>query len=195
MSASIADYMTSKPGFALLTNLEMINEPASAAVGTDEVYEYLRIDSGDTSNDTVINLAISTATEAVQDYANVSLISQTRRATFGYGIIAELPYRPVDSIVLVEEMNEDGTWTATTEYTHAGSGFVNFEKIGTYRITYDCGFGDNYNDVPAQFRSSILRHIKAHYEYREGFVIGISGSELKGLGWKDLIQPKKRYTL
>jgi hypothetical protein len=195
MSASIADFMTAKPGFALITNLEMITEPAVQAVGSSEVFEYLRIDSGDTSNDAIINLAIDAATNAVQDYANVALITQRRRVTYGYGIIAELPYRPIDTIVSVEEGNEDGTWTATTAYTHAGSGFVNFDKVGTYRITYDCGFGNDYHLVPSQYRMGILRHIKEHYEYREGIVIGTSSSIIKGYTWKEIVQPKKRYTL
>jgi hypothetical protein len=195
MAVSISEFITVKPGFALIKDVELINEPSTTAVSSTEVYEWLRIDSGDTSNDTVINLVIDTATNAVQDYANIALITQRRRVTFGYGIIAELPYRPIDEIILVEEGNDDGTWTATTEYIHAGSGFVNFEKIGNYRITYDCGFGNDYHLVPSQYRMGILRYIKENYEYREGVVVGSISGEIKGLTWKDTVRPKKKYTL
>lgn len=167
--------------------VEVTTAPATQAVTTADVKEWLRIDTGDTSNDASINSLIASAIAKVQQRANRSLITQTRLATFGYGDTIVLPYTPVQSITSVESQGTDGAWTAVSAsaYTNMGNGRIEFTLPGTYRCTYVAGFGDDVTDVPDGAQRSICRYVAEKYEFRTGTITGSISAKQDGLSWKD----------
>lgn len=166
--------------------------PLSYPVGDGIVKAFLRIDADDTSQDDVIDALTGAATEAVQDYANVSLVEQERMVVFGASDFAEIPFAPVISVDLVEKQDvADGTWATTTEFVYRGDSFITFDTYGVYRVSYTAGF----TAIPDTFKTAVLRHVKEHYEIRMGITIGSITQEIYGLSWRDAAQPKKKYTL
>ena len=161
--------------------------PEVIAIATDDVQEWLRIDAGDTSQDTTINSLIATAISRVQQRANRSLITQTRVATFGYGDTLILPYTPVQSITSVESQGTDGAWTAVSAsaYVNMGMGRLEFKQPGTYRCTYVAGYGDDVTDVPDDAKRAICRFVAERFEFRTGTVTGAISVKQDGLSWKD----------
>lgn len=182
-------------GYALIASVETTQAPDALPVPDQLILDYLRIDADDTSQAGVITSLTNAAVVAVEEYAGVSLITQTRRATFGNGDLIRLPLGPVQTITDVEEQDSDGVWTATTNYTNYGNGELRFGSPGTYRVTYTAGFGDDPTAVPDTFQTAVARHVKEHYEKREGVSLGTIAQQADGLTWQDAAQPKKRYAL
>lgn len=196
MSVTIADINRyGASGFAVIAAVEVTVPPSSPPVPDALVKEYLRIDTDDTSQDDVIESLTAAATEAVQDYANISLITQTRRVTYGYGNFVRLPYGPVVTLTLVETQDSEGVWTTTTDYTNTGNGAIRFQVPGVYRVTYTAGFGATASTIPSTYQTAVVRHVKAHYEMREGLALDMTAVEIPGMTWQDAAQPKKKYTL
>jgi uncharacterized phiE125 gp8 family phage protein len=182
-------------GYALIKAVEVDEPPLTFPVADQLVKDYLRIDTDDTSQDDVIEALTAAAVVAVEEYANVSLITQKRRTTFGNGQLVRLPFAPIVSVNLAEEQATDGTWATTTAYTYYGQGDIRFGSPGVYRVTYTAGFGDSQSSVPDTFKTAVLRHVKEHYEIREGVSIGTIAHRIDGLTWQDAAQPKKTYAL
>lgn len=171
--------------------------PATQPIDTADVKEWLRIDDGDTSNDITINSLIASATAKVQQYANRSLITQTRVATFGYGDTLVLPYTPVQSITSVEKQGTDGAWTAVaaSEYVNMGDGRLEFTLPGIYRCTYVAGYGNDIPDVPDEAKRAIARFCMEKYEFRAGTVVDATSNRQKGLSWKDELSTIRKPTI
>lgn len=184
-----------RPEYARIVSMVQTVAPAGDAVQSDDVREWLRIDSDDTSNDSVIQIITASTVEAVQSAANKSMLTRTLRATFDIGVKAELPYGPTIQIALVERQDTLGNWTATTNFTYFGSQHIAFASEGIYRVTYTAGHGSTHDTVPSNMKLAALRYIKAHYEYREGVIVASTSSEIKGYTWRDALQPSKVYTL
>jgi uncharacterized phiE125 gp8 family phage protein len=182
-------------GYALIKAVEVDEPPLAFPVADQLVKDYLRIDTDDTSQDDVIEALTAAAVVAVEEYANVSLITQTRRTTFGNGQLVRLPLAPVQTITAVEEQDTDGDWSATSAYTNMGNGEIRFAAPGVYRVTYTAGFGESQSSVPDTFKTAVLRHVKEHYEIREGVAFATNISRIDGLTWQDAAQPKKTYAL
>lgn len=197
MSISIANINRyGREGSSLITNVEVVTAPSVDAVSASDVLEYLRIDTGDTSQSAVIAVLTKDAIHDVQKEANVSLITQTLRTTFSYGQVVTLPYGPVISITSVESQSTaDGSWSATTDYVNMGAGVVTFTVAGIYRVTYTAGFGTASTNVPENYRSGLLRHVCDHFEMRNGISIDATAQKIDGLSWRDVIQPAKKYSI
>lgn len=166
--------------------------PLSYPVGDGIVKAFLRIDADDTSQDDVIDALTGAATEAVQDYANVSLVEQERMVVFGASDFAEIPFSPVISVDLVEKQDvADGTWSTTTEFVYRGDSFITFDTYGVYRVSYTAGF----TAIPDTFKTAVLRHVKEHYEIRMATALDMTSNMIDGMSWRDAAQPKKKYSL
>jgi len=167
--------------------VEVTVAPDIAPVSTDDVKEWLRIDTDDTSNDASVNSLIASATAKVQQYANRSLVTQTRRSTFGFGDTLVLPYTPIQSITSVETQGTTGAWTAVlaSAYVDFGNGRIELSQAGIYRCTYVAGYGDDINDVPDGAKRAIARYVMQKYEFRAGTVTNAMSNNQKGLSWKD----------
>lgn len=181
-----------RPTLAPVTATSIVTPPTSFPVGDGIVKSYLRIDADDNSQSDVLTTLTGAATEAVQEYANVSLVSQVRMVTFGWGDFVELPYGPVTAVGVVQVQDTDtGVWSTTTAYVNRGNGFITFDAFGVYRVTYTAGFAV----IPTTFQTSVLRHINEHYEIRQGVSLGVITNVIPGMSWQDAAQPKKKYVL
>lgn len=175
-----------KRRFCPLNVVEVTVPPAMMPVSTALVKEWIRIDTDDTSQDAAVNMLIATAVRRVEQYANRSLITQTRRASFGYGDALVLPYTPVQSITLIQKQDTEGNWATVQpiSYVNKGNGLIELSDYGVYRVTYVAGYGLTEVDVPMEAAAAIARLCKERYEFREGTIVEASSSKLDGLSWK-----------
>ena len=172
--------------------VETTTAPAAQAVSTALVKEWLRIDTGDTSNDATIAILNGSAISKAQQYANRSFITQTRRASFGLGDTILLPYTPIQSITSVESQAYDGAWSTVlaSAYRNMGNGRIEFNEFGNYRVTYISGYGSTDASVPVEVKESLMRYVNEHYEYRSGVIFSAdSNTGYSGLSWKAALSP------
>lgn len=164
---------------------ETVTPPASTAVSLSEAKEYLRIDTGDTSQDTILNLLIAQATEAVEAYTWTTGVTRTLRTTLGAGRSIRLPYAPVTNITLVVE---SGT-ANTIDYELCGDVIQLKEGSSGTQVTYIAGSAV----APPSFKVAVLTFIADRFEIRTGVVTDMSANTINDLRWKKIAHPLKRY--
>lgn len=162
--------------------------PAAEPVDSTLVKEYLRIDSGDTSQDNVITLLITAARQAVEDYLRRCLVQTTVTWVLDSDQTEDpiwLPYPPVTSITSVKTFNDStgsevSTTVTSTNYQLVGGhklvqrndGWSISRPARAMEIVYVAGYGATAASVPSAIREAILRTIGSHFEERQGFVVG-----------------------
>ena len=142
-----------------------------------------------TADDTLIESYIKTARQFIENYAKVSILTQTWQVSFTPDeLIAPvgsdipdritLPRPPIQSVNAVTFLDDSGTTTTltvTTDYRFEGEDviFVSPEAAGTigrYTIDYTAGYADT-SIIPDPFLIGIRIAATSHYENRESFVI------------------------
>lgn len=142
-----------------------------------------------TADDTLIDSYITTARQFIENYAKVSILTQTWQVSFtadeliapvenGMPDRITLPRPPIQSVNAVTFMDDTGTsttLTVTTDYRFEGEDliFVSPEAAGTvgrYTIDYTTGYADT-SIIPDPFLIGIRIAATSHYENRESFVI------------------------
>lgn len=201
MGVNVQGIMLSDPltrRTARLLSMVTTVPPATVALSDALVKEWLRIDPGDTSNNAVITAISTAAVQAFETHTNRALITQTRRATYGAGMVFRLIGAPFGTITAVETVNADGTYTAlaASDYVYsADTGMVETTAWQTYgaRITYTCGYGSSVSNVPTTATLAMMRYVATNYEIREdGTVSAVSPAPTD---WKKIAAPLKIYTI
>jgi uncharacterized phiE125 gp8 family phage protein len=139
-----------------------------------------------TADDTLIESYITTARQFIENYAKVSILTQTWQVSFTPDeLIAPvegetpdritLPRPPIQSVNTITFMDDTGTSTTlavTTDYRFEDEDviFVSPEVGGRYTIDYTTGYTDT-SIIPDPFLIGIRIAATSHYENRESFVI------------------------
>jgi uncharacterized phiE125 gp8 family phage protein len=168
--------------------------PAAEPVDSTLVKEWLRVDSGDTSQDAVITLLITAARQAVEDYLRRCLVPTTVTWVLDADQTEDpiwLPYPPVASITSVKTFDDStgsevATTVAATEYqlvaghklVQRNSGWGTTRTARAMEIVYVAGYGAAATNVPSAIREAVLRMIANHFEERQGFVVGVSVAKI-----------------
>lgn len=168
--------------------------PAAEPVDATLVKEWLRIDSGDTSQDNVITLLITAARQAVEDYLRRCLVQTTVTWVLDSDQTEDpiwLPYPPVASITTVKTFDDStgsevATTIASTNYQLVGSdrlvrrndGWSIARKARAMEIVYVAGYGAAATNVPSAIREAVLRTIANHFEERQGRIVGTAAVKL-----------------
>lgn len=161
--------------------LSVTTAPASEPVSSAEVKEWLRIDSGDTSQDSTISLLITAARSAVEEYTRRTMID----TTYTWVIEAEqgrspiyLPRIPVDSITSFtthdEKVGASDTLVSTDNYelveslkiVTRASGWSMDNEEAAATIVFKAGYGTASTDVPYDLRLAVLRIVARMFEGR-----------------------------
>lgn len=175
--------------------------PASEPVDTTLAKEWLRIDSGDTSQDGVIDVLITACRRRVEEYLRAALITQTLTWQMSSDEMKHpiwLPRVPAQSITSLTYYDTDGNGTAetATNYELVGrtkvvtrnDGWSVLRKHRAGTMVYVAGYGDDADDVPQDIRLAILRLMADYFEFREGILAGTTAVELPE-GVKNLLEP------
>lgn len=162
-------------------SLTVTTAPASEPVTSALAKEHLRVDTGDTSQDNVITLLISAAREAVEEYLNRALITQTltwvmeARDTRAPIWLPRIKAQSITSITTHDgKVGASDTVVSTADYElvegskiiRRGDGWTAGQAEAATTIVYVAGYGTNATDVPAPIRQALLRMIAANYEKR-----------------------------
>jgi uncharacterized phiE125 gp8 family phage protein len=168
--------------------------PSAEPVDATLVKEWLRVDTGDTSQDNVITLLITAARQAVEDYLRRCLVNTAVTWVLDASDAVSpiwLPYPPVSSITTLKTFDDSSgsevaTTVAATQYqlvhrdhiVERNDGWSINRKHRAAEIVYTAGYGASATDVPSAIREAVLRTIANHFEERQGFVAGTSVTKI-----------------
>ena len=182
--------------------VKIIDDIAAEPVTLAEVKSFLRIDADYSSEDTVLDLIITSAREKLEAQLNLAFGVKTLEVQFtGYGI--ELPYGPTGDIASIYKLKDDGTQEpdpltaddyriegleyktllignpdrVTWFYPIAGGAYpetYNNFHASTYNVIYDTGF----TELPKGLKHALLIQIQEDYKL-QGMESGISDAALK----------------
>lgn len=152
--------------------LQCITPPSVEPVTLTEAKLYMRIDN--TDDDTLITDLITAARQTCESWLRRSLINQTWKLVFDYGIppLVGLPMGPVNSISSVVITNQDTTTVTSDSSTYwlnaAQNAMVMVGPLIGFRIaiTYNTGYGADETAVPRPIKQGLLSHISYMYDSR-----------------------------
>jgi len=164
-----------------------ITSPINDVLSLSEIKLFLRLDTDDTSEDTLLSNFLCSAVSYVEKYTNRTLLTTqyiTYRDNFfnsvcGYWELRKSPLQQVDSI---KYYNSGNVLTAISEDVYYSTLENDYSKIllnddylfpsnklnrlQSIEITFTAGYGDTSDDVPCQIKEAILLLIAAMYENR-----------------------------
>lgn len=166
-----------------MAKLTVSSAPASEPISTAEAKEWLRIDTADTSQDTVLGILIQGVRERVEDALNRSLINRTYSLELNAHDMVDglvrLQRGPVSSITSVTTYDdtsgsEVATVVPTTDYQLVNGHYLvarndGWEVNRTMRagtVVYVAGYGANATDVPYAVRIALLELLALRFERR-----------------------------
>ena len=181
----------------LVLTTDAANEPVTA----EEAKEYLRVDTGDTSQDNVITILIAAARRKVEQHIRQALISQT----WTWDIDSDdaqnpiwLPRPPVQSITSLTTYDSDGNATVTGSSSYElveglklvarADGWEINRKERAATIVYVTGAYTDSTDTPADIRLAVLKIIATMYEVREDVMQGSIAPVVLGADSKYLLE-------
>lgn len=159
--------------------------PIAEPLTLEETKAFLRI--LDVNDDLLIASMISTAREHVENVTN----RQIEVATFElYAdcFISKLPKNPVQSIVKIEYMDENGSYVELLSssyylYEKSGISFIEYTSkptVKTHKKAVKITFTSGYLQVPEAIKQYLKVKISTMFENREEFVIGANISSFGG---------------
>lgn len=178
----------------------VITPPDITPVSVDQMKEYLRIEpvvESPSVDDELLESYIEAAVDWVENYTHRALITQARQImleTFPYGrSFIQIPRPPLQVINSVKYL-----WAGETDYidwpdedwgtdVHMSRLFLKFGRIWPFGVfdpsnaillEYDCGYGDDPEDVPMAIRTAIKFAVANWYENREPVVVGVISSKV-----------------
>lgn len=181
--------------------LTVTTAPSVEPVTTALVKEWLRVDTNDTSQDSVLELLVTACRSRVEEYINGALITQTLTWEVGHEAMRQpifLPRVPATSITSLTTYDADGNSTLVssanyelvgrTKIAYRSDGWDILRRDRAATIVYAAGYGTSASDVPYDIRLAILRLAADYYEFREGIVSGTTAVELPE-GVTQLLEP------
>lgn len=166
-------------------NLSLQTAPASEPVTAAEVKNYAKIDSGVTTDDTLIDALITAARLRCEQYTRRALINQTWDLGLDYVPTCdfiELPKAPLSSVTSVTSYVDGDTATVfsasnynVNTWSQPGKIILRHDAVwpdGELRtsnpmvIRFVAGYGASASNVPAALRAAILQMVLAWYENR-----------------------------
>lgn len=163
----------------LTYSLKRTTDPASEPVTRTEAKLHLRIPSGDTTDDSVVDRLIAVARQMVERDTRRSLMPQTwtlKRDDFAEEI--ELPYGPVTAITSVSYIDGAGTSAtvgssnytfdayadpAVLRLTYSGDWPTHRGDIRGVTVVYATGYA-SADAVPAEFKQAIFLALSSLYD-------------------------------
>lgn len=160
--------------------------PTQEPITLEAAKAFLRIlDESDDTFDTSIATLISATRESVEDITNRQVCEATYEL-YADRFITKLPKNPINSIVKIENMLEDGTYaempnTSYYLYEENGVGCIKYTEYPVLqdhkkalKITFICGYENG--KIPKKILQYMEINIKTNFNIEEDIVIGASVS-------------------
>jgi uncharacterized phiE125 gp8 family phage protein len=152
---------------------KLITSPVSEPLSVEEAKAYLRVDTDD--DDNVIDRLITTCSQSLDDYCEISLLSQTwELCTKSLPREITLSRGPVQSITDIKSFI-DGTGTIVGSYYYYTEADYNLLKLKTvyqwpvadyYKVRYLTGYSTKAL-IPEALKQGLLELIAYRYESRD----------------------------
>ena len=182
--------------------LTLTTAPKIEPISLTEVKKHLRLATTDaeaaayTSEDNLLNRLITVARTQAEQETGRALITQTKTLYLDEwpgGKEIRLPYPPLQSATVTYRLEDDDDYDETLSTVDTDivsepgrivlkpneswpSGTLYTDK--PIKIEFDCGYGDEADDVPEGIKSAILLKISDLYENRGEVVMGVSVSKI-----------------
>ena len=173
--------------------LTLTTPPVKQPVTSAEVKDWIRMDSGDTSQDSVITTLIAAATRLAERTIMRSLISQTwtwemdsddARASRVYFWMPT-----VNSITSFKTWSSDGETETTVDsgdyelveglfMVRRNDGWEVNRRDRAAQLIYKAGPYTDESDTPDDIKLAILKMVATHYEMRQNSVVGTIVADL-----------------
>lgn len=171
---------------------------ATVAVAACEFSADVVAEGPGSTDDTYLQLLITTAREYCEDFQRRAYITQTWKMTldrFPSGEI-EIPkgnLQTIDEVAYLDSAGSETVLVEDTDYIVTLDGILGkiaplyaqiwptatLYPLNPVSITYTCGYGDVASDVPGKIRQVMYMLISHWYENRMTTVIGATSSELQ----------------
>lgn len=161
-------------------HLEVVTDALVEPIVVDEARRFLRVNFD--TDDSLIQLMITGARQATEQFLRRALITQTRMITLDWGPAwVELPYGPIQSVssVVVRALDgSDTTANPTTYFFNSHTSMVGLQPAaiwpthispGGWRCTYVAGYGNTATSVPAAIKLCLLNLLAGYYDKRGTF--------------------------
>jgi uncharacterized phiE125 gp8 family phage protein len=174
-------------GFTTPTNVVTV-EPTVEPVGLADVRANAYIIDNETDNDFITNDLIPSAREVIENMANRSFITQTRRQS--YDFMPDSPiflrFGPTITVTGFTYVDTNGVsqTLAATEYdvdaarvpgriceAYQKTWPVARDQVNSVNITYTAGYGAAGSSVPRAYRRAIILLCKHWYDNRDAFAV------------------------
>ena len=171
-------------GFSISKEITSSSEP----VTLEMLKAHLQIDF--TKHDTLLNIMLQAAREAVETFLCASLIETTITARWEELSTEELPYGPVNEIVSIYD--GDGNSISGTAIEGLMKGFVSIKANRTSPtvVQYKAG----YESVPYNIQLAIMKLATDNFEHRTGIDLTAGSSGLLPNNWKSVCYPYRRIS-
>ena len=176
---------------------ELVTAPATPLVSIDEVKEYLRLIPHDSDEDTLLEALVSAAEATLDGYGGLlgrAVITQTwkqKLSDFPDGERIPIAFGAVQEVTEVAYIDESGVTRTFSEWHLVNEPIgpsialrdnstwpIVDDRPDAVTISWTAGYGDDVDDVPAQFRVAALQLIGHWYLHREPVSVGASAFEV-----------------
>jgi uncharacterized phiE125 gp8 family phage protein len=174
--------------------------PAALPVSLAEFKAHLRYAEAD--EDAILVAYLRAATEAVENFCGLSLITSTWTESYSAFPTTAVPFlklsrRPVQDIISIDYLDSGGVSQVLSPMVYSLTGVGADRVAGTVRlayagvwpaaqateeavtVTYRAGFGDDHNAVPELIRYAILLMAATMFGFRED----VTASNVSELPW------------
>jgi uncharacterized phiE125 gp8 family phage protein len=164
-------------------SLSVTTPAAVEPITTAEAKEWLRVDTGDTSQDVIIALLIKGVRNKFESHLRRSFITRTysweaESDDMSYGL-ATLPRPPIQSVTSLTTYDDSSgsevaTVTSTADYQLVEGSYVAARNDGwevnrrdkAATIVYVAGYGDAATDIPEDIKMAMLEMLALRFERR-----------------------------
>jgi uncharacterized phiE125 gp8 family phage protein len=185
-------------------SLLKLTEPEAMPVSVEEMKAHTRVDAD--LEDATLAGFIRSASEHIEDIAAIALITATWEWTIDrfppHGVYIRLPVAPVSEVTSIAYLDTEGVAQALDPAVilRRGDRIVlapNAEWPATWRgldvitVTFQAGYGDNWNDVPHALRQATAMLAAYWFELREAAAIGPDSGPVSDVPFsvKQLVEP------
>jgi uncharacterized phiE125 gp8 family phage protein len=188
------------------SSIRVVTAPAVEPLSLAEAQEFCRVDSGDTSQDSLLTALIKSAREYAENLTRRSYVKRTLELTLSeFCREIELPYPPLLYVESVKYIDLDGTlqtvdpslyqvdtyrepgrvMPAYGEFWPNTRGGSDFNPV---RVRYAAGYAtsgspdsdtDYRANLPETLRVWMRQKVAQHYKHREAAVVGSIVAEMK----------------
>jgi uncharacterized phiE125 gp8 family phage protein len=168
--------------------------PATLPLTINEVKEHLRLDKDVTTENALLKILITAATEYAEKYTKRDFITrtyETLRDCFGNSL--EIRRSPIQSVTKVEYL-QDGVLVAVSTDVYFLAISNTFPHLTlkesqswptdedlqeqVVKITFKSGYGNTSSTVPDSLREGLMQHVAAMYENRGDCDSRVSGTSV-----------------